>query len=319
MASSGNPSSSATYGYFIILLLTLVARGEDPSKEGTKGTQSIFVQAADLSAGVPVEARFNGLIAVDPDTSVWRKIAGPEVVGGAISPDGHWLVSTRRGKEVQLLGTWLYDLRGDLPPRPIFDGKGVPFWSDGGKHIIIGTASGTGKFVTWRVNADGTDLARLPLPDTDFHTDCSRDGTWLLGSSLGASGASRGRIVLVHPDGTGMHTVVEGRNSMTFATISPDGQSVAYVEDAFQVRAKASLWLVNANGVSRRKVPLDFDPAVRVRVCWSPDGSRLAMGLWNVGANQNALADQIAMVDTDGKNYQVLALPPWRLTLVDWK
>ncbi len=313
MELTGNPCGLATFAYGLLLLLSVVARGEDPPKEGTKGKEYIFVQAADLAAGVPVEARLGGLLAIDSESFKWKFIASPEVMGGSVSPNGRWLVCTRRGKGVQIVGTWLYDLRGDEPPRMIFGGRGVPFWSDDGKHINIGAAVSNREFVTWRVNVDGTELTKLPLPETDLFTDCSRDGTWLLGSSLGAAGTSWGRIVLAHADGTGMHTVVEGKSSMTFAQISPDGKTVAYVENAFQVGAIASLWLVDANGANRRRVPLNVNPAARIRVCWSPDGSRLALGLWIRDG------DRIALVDPDGKNCKTLSLPPLSLTLQDWK
>ena len=44
--------------------------------------------------------------------------------------------------------------------------------------------------------------------------------------------------MLVHSDSPGLHTEVAGKNIMTFARISPDGQSVAYVENAFHAKAE---------------------------------------------------------------------------------
>ena len=111
MAPGGIPGRLAAFGYCIILLLSLVARGEDPSRGGTKGKEFIFVKAADLAAGVSAEARFDGLIALDLETLKLRTVAGTEVVAGAISPDGRWLLCTHRDKAVVIAGTSVHDLR----------------------------------------------------------------------------------------------------------------------------------------------------------------------------------------------------------------
>ncbi len=300
----------STLGCCAVLLGAFTARADPPGEE-VNGRGVIFVEARDLK--VPAAGRFTGLLAVNPETSKWRVVAGPEVEGKAVSPNGRWLVGNRRGNAVEDRGIWVYDIKGEHPPRRVFEGRGIPSWSGDGKQIIISSSVGTGRFVTWRVNADGTGAMKLPLPDTDFATDYSRDGTWILADSLGATGADRGRIVLVHPDGTGLHTVVGAKNSLTLARISPDGQSVAYVKDAFNVNAHATLWLVDADGGNRRRVPVDFGVGTRVQVCWSPDGLWLALGL------SSAMGSRIAVIDRDGKNFRVLGLPSWDLKLVDWR
>jgi Tol biopolymer transport system component len=312
MRTAGNRWIPAVFGCCVTLLGSSAASGEPPEVEAI-GKALIFIHMEDRAAKLPAEGRFNGLIALDVETSKWRMVSGPRIVEYAVSPDGRWLVGIRRGNAVEDRGIWLYDIKGDHPPRRVFEGRGIPSWSGDGKQIVIGSSLGAVRFETWRVNADGTGAMKLPLPDTDFVTDCSRDGTWLLAESLGAAGADRGRIVLVHPDGTRLHIVVGGKKSLTFARISPDGQSVAYVEDAFNVNGLAALWLVDADGGNRRKIPIDFVPGTRVRVCWSPDGSRLALGL------TSARGSRIAVVDRDGKNFRVLGLPSWDLSLVDWK
>ena len=65
-------------------------------------------------------------------------------------------------------------------------------------------------FETWRVNADGTGRTRLPIPEADLVLDCSRDGTWLATRTIGGEPAHKGRLTLVHPDGTGARYLTEG-------------------------------------------------------------------------------------------------------------
>ena len=97
MSLSGNPCRLAIFACG--LLLSVVVKGEDLPKEGTKGKQYIFVQAADLAGGVPVEARLGGMIAIDPETFKWKTITGPEIMGGSISPDGRWMVCSAEVRE----------------------------------------------------------------------------------------------------------------------------------------------------------------------------------------------------------------------------
>jgi Tol biopolymer transport system component len=297
-------------GCCAVLLGFFVTRADPPGEE-VNGRGVIFVEARDLKA--PAAGRFIGLLAVNPETSKWRVVAGREVEGKAVSPDGRWLVGIRGGNAVEDQGIWVYDLQGERPPRRVLEGRGVPSWSGDGKQIVISKSLGRERFVTWKVNADGTGAVKLPLADALFVTDFSGDGSWLVAASFDEVGPDWGRIVLVHPDGTGLHTVVGGKGSLTFTRISPDGHSVAYVEDAFNVNALATLWLVDTDGRNRRKVPIDFGVGTRVRVCWSPDGSRLALGL------STALGTRIALINRNGEGYRVLELPRWSLALVDWK
>jgi hypothetical protein len=124
------------------------------------------------------------------------------------------------------------------------------------------------KVETWRVNADSTGRIRLPVPETDFVLDCSRDGNWLAARSQGGDPNHRGRLTLIHPDGTGARSLTEGSAKNDVSTtfkISPDGQSVAYAEHRTEGNVrKAKLYLVNTDGQQRREIPIKFEPETLV-------------------------------------------------------
>ena len=177
------------------------------------------------------------------------------------------------------------------------------------------------KFETWRVNADGTGRTRLPIPDGDLVLDCSRDGTWLATRTIGGEPAHQGRLTLVHPDGTGARYLTEGSaNDDLFSIfkISPDGRSIAYVEIKTVDDVRHSrLFVVDIEGKHPREIPVKFDPGTSASVCWSPDGSRLALNLFDDRTKEGS----IELVDLDGSNLQKVPLPPgrWNLHVCDWK
>ena len=183
------------------------------------------------------------------------------------------------------------------------------------------SASGYRKFETWRVNADGTGRTRLPIPDGDLVLDCSRDGTWLATRTIGGEPAHRGRLTLVHPDGTGARYLTEGSaNDDLFSIfkISPDGRSIAYVEIKTVGDVRHSrLFVVDIEGKHPREIPVKFDPGTSVGVCWSPDGSRLALNLLDGRTKEGS----IELVDLDGSNLRKVPLPPgrWNLHVSDWE
>jgi Tol biopolymer transport system component len=176
------------------------------------------------------------------------------------------------------------------------------------------------KFETWRVNADGTSLTKLPISENDLVLDSSADGTWL--ATRTQSGESRhwGRLNLIHPGGTGIRMLTEGSASddrFSIAKISPDSQRVACLEvknvdDLRQYR----LFIANIDGKNRREIPVAFEPGTTVGVCWSAVGSWLALDLHNQNREST-----IAVVNQDGTNFRKVPLPPgrWSASVYHWK
>ena len=185
------------------------------------------------------------------------------------------------------------------------------------------TSKDWGHFGAWRVNADGSGRERLPIPEGDLILDCSDDGTWIATRTLGGDPRHRGRLTLVHPDGTGARVLTEGsanNDLFTIFKIAPDNRRVAYVEIRTVDKVRhARLFVVDVDGQHRRRIPTHFEPGTTVIVCWSPDGSRLALTLTGHGDKANS----IILENHEGPNYHFRTLPlPSRggnIKVCDWR
>jgi RNA polymerase sigma factor (sigma-70 family) len=298
-------------------------QADDPPPAEQERTPEIIVRAAEI-AGLE-DNGLTGIIAIDPKTSKWRPIfKGLSIGPGPVSPDGRFIVYSSLGPDpdADQVGIWVYDMTGETAPRRIFERKGTPRWSNHGQKVVISAPVGQtwGSFETWRVNADGTGRVKLPIPETDLVLDCARDGRWLATRTMSAEAAHKGRLTLVHPDGTGARNLTEGSaNDDLFSIfrISPDGRSVAYVEIKTVNEIRHSrLFVVEIDGKNRREIPAPLPPGITAAVCWSPDGLRLALNLLDSRTKEGT----IALVDLDGSNFQKLPLPPgrWNILICDW-
>ena len=149
----------------------------------------------------------------------------------------------------------------------------------------------------------------MPIPEGDLILDCSDDGTWIATRTLGGDPRHRGRLTLVHPDGTGARVLTEGsanNDLFTIFKIAPDNRRVAYVEIRTVDKVRhARLFVVDVDGQHRRRIPTHFEPGTTVIVCWSPDGSRLALTLTGHGDKGNS----IILENHEGPNYHFRTLP----------
>jgi peroxiredoxin len=304
-----------------------VARVDTPAQRKAGPVAEIIVRAADLSREPGAEP-FMGVAAIDPETGKWRTLYKGMTLGpGRVSPDGRYFAYASLGMDdiPEEAGIWVHDLTGRMPPRRIFEHRGQPFWVDEGRQVVIGAWAGStwGRFETWRVNADGSGRTRLPIPEGDLVLDASRDGTWLATRTIGGDPRHKGRLTLVHPDGTGARYLTEGSaqdDRFSIFRIAPDGRSVAYAEITTVDKIRhAQLFVVDIDGKNRRKIPTHFEPGTNVAAFWSPDGSRLALNLISSENKEGS----IVLVDFDGPNFHFrkLPLPPgrWNLLVCDWK
>jgi Tol biopolymer transport system component len=265
-----------------------------------------------------------GIIAITPADGSWRWVE--QMPGLArMSPDGHTLAFLGPIEPNATRGIWTRDLRGGDPPRRISELTGIPVWSPDGNWIVTssrasGAAEKLSQFETWRMNAEGSDYVKLPVPETDVVVDWSPDGRWLLMRSFRGIGDNQMRIM--HPDGTGLRSLAEGMDYYRDPRYSPDGLSVVFSTNA---QEGSALWIVGVDGKGRRQVSLE--PKRYARACWSPDGKWLAIGLLDVHVSEDGhlvfdhdqLNCRIEVLSVEGEDRRRLNLPKGLITLCDWR
>ncbi|WP_422927428.1 sigma-70 family RNA polymerase sigma factor [Singulisphaera sp. PoT] len=302
---------------------TVVAPGKPAVREkaGAEGAGSLIVRAANIN-GEQLGDAFMGLAAIDTDTAKWRTIHRGKSFG-RLSPDGRYLLSApidARQAESLGMGVWIHDLQGKEAPRRIFNRYGEPYWSHDGRKVVIALFIGENTYENWIVDADGTHGIKLPIPETDFVLDCSRDGTWLATRTLASNVPYRGRHTLVHPDGTSSRRLIEGSTKTPYfltSRFSPDGRSIACVDFGTEVKArKPRVYVEDLNGQAHRDLSLDLEEGSSVDVTWSPDASRLALAVMD----HKTRTSRIAIVNRDGTGFRRLPLPEgeWNLFVLDW-
>ena len=120
------------------------------------------------------------------------------------------------------------------------------FSSDGSRIAYVSTSGGNAEIYV--MNADGTSPTRLTIePSADGRPVFTPDGQTILFHS--ARTAGKQQIWAVNVDGTGLTQLT--RDSVSFGpTVSPDGQTVAYVS----IRDKNyDIWLMSRDGTNQRR------------------------------------------------------------------
>ncbi len=189
-----------------------------------------------------------------------------------------------------------------------------PAWSpDGSRIAFISNRDGNDEVYVLDVAA-GAARSLAPHPGKDGHPKWSRDGAWIAfnrtfdPADKGGDGDSA--IMRVRADGSGLSVVADSPRVETFASFSPDGRSIAFVE-----------WFANAAGERNRNgelVVVDVATKARRRITNSDgfDGYSYwgASGEWIYFSSpvQNATAREFAVhrVRPDGTGIE-------RLTEID--
>lgn len=143
----------------------------------------------------------------------------------------------------------------------------VIYYSDLGRHQVVG------------VRPDGSEIARLNLPNRPRSLAASPDGRWLYASSFGS-----GNLSIIDVAQNQIAATVELSVSGTFAVaVSPDGSKVyltAHLDNALLVVDAAERALINI-------IETGSDPRA---LSFSPDGKRLFV--------THASSDEIAVIAT---------------------
>jgi hypothetical protein len=190
-------------------------------------------------------------LALSADGDVYRQIDAAEGSGGLrqwlLSPDGRTVIMAERQSATSAL--LLLDLIT-------------------GKQREVGLPAKAGVSLL-AVSPDGQQVAytSAPLPD-DLRA----------GNSIEFENARVGTLSILDLT-TGRATPVPGFQPVQAAAFSPDGELLA-------IQSKMETWIITADGVRVRQVPMPADTGIVPRNAWSPDGHLLATTLWRADSWQ---------------------------------
>jgi RNA polymerase sigma factor (sigma-70 family) len=249
------------------------------------------------------------VLAIDPETGAWRKLADPGWGSASASPDGKAVLFVRDGRVVYRCDT------GGGAPKKLCEAAltivGGPVWSRDDRQFYLTTCrmrgAALGLVQTWyhetrRYDADGGNPVLLKLPSELFVLDLSRDGKSFLTGSQTLVRRETVEMGVIRTDGTGYCRLSEAGGA-NVGRFSPEGQRVAYCR--FE-KDSASVLVVGVDGEGRKKV--FGGPGTGIAgCCWSPDGKRLAV-LANDFDGKQTTRWRIELMNADGKGRRVVPL-----------
>jgi RNA polymerase sigma factor (sigma-70 family) len=264
-----------------------------------------------VTASLPDDAPGRAVVlAIDPETGAWTKLADPGWGSASASPDGKAVLFVRDGKLV-----YRCDTAGGGRPTKVCEAAltiaGGPVWSRDGRQFYLSTCrmrgAALGLVQTWyhetrRCDADGGNPVLLKLPAELFVIDLSPDGKSFLSGSQTLVRRSTVELGVIRTDGTGYRRLSEA-GGVNIGRFSPDGQRVAYCR---LEKDSASVLVVGIDGEGRKKVFGGPGTGI-VGCCWSPDGQRLAV-LANDFDGKQTTRWRIELLSADGKDRRTVPL-----------
>ena len=279
----------------------------------------------------------NMLIAIDPVTGKWQKMTD-KAHSGRVSPDGHTLVFSHLDD-----GTWNCDTGGSNNPGRISDKTGRPIWSPDGKHLVATNQEDLDKDnekdrktpawrdETWRMDADGSNPTKLPIPDTDSVEDWSPDGQWFITCSDRHRPYGHGyQLYLMKTNGTHQQRLTKGGLNV-YARFSPDGKKILFLRQT--AKEGNSIWTMDLDGKNAKEIVKEVGLATPDGAFWSPDSKQIAVILfnWELDANGRKInragsdvADyRIQLMNADGTDRRPLTLQGAKFMFIeslgDWR
>jgi dipeptidyl aminopeptidase/acylaminoacyl peptidase len=192
-----------------------------------------------------------------------------------------------------------------------------PEWSPDGSRIAFiskrGNSEGAG--IVWIMDADGSNVRRLPTEGGSDSPDWSPDGRWIVYNA-------GGEIHKIASDGNSPSILLTQNATMDVQPAwSPDGTMIAWLTEG---ASGHDVWVMGADGSKPRQLTDSGRPGV---VRWTSD-NRLFIDAWGWKDRQESChncvfdPDGTNIVDAGGKNDVQRFLPFWtasgdRVSLID--
>lgn len=280
-----------------------------------------------------------GLLVLTPEPFSYKIVADLKDTFVRVSPDGRWVAYARFEREPapRSIGIFLLDTKGG-ESRQIWDKGFVSAWGPDGKWLVVTIRIEADKprvpshYETWRIDVDGSNARRLPIPATDTVGDVSPDGKRVVTVSTRhwQEKERRSDLYFMNLDGTDQRRLTHEPPSNNSPRFSPDGTRLAYHH--WEKRGEdthMSLRLLDvASGESRTICDVPWEDMWE-GVCWSPDGKTLACLVYTYDVEPDGTRRvlfnetnkfRIVLIDPDGRNLRTLPLPATvRLGVPDWR
>jgi Tol biopolymer transport system component/DNA-binding winged helix-turn-helix (wHTH) protein len=224
---------------------------------------------------------------------------------GALPPSTIWTIPSRGGeaKQITRMGT---------PP----GGHGSPTWSPDGRRIVF-LASDTSQTAIWSVSAAGNDLKPLTTDQLYFDPVYAPDGeaVYCVGISKNVYGLWRIQVSQTgERSGDPQEVQGAGTQPIRNLSISANGKKIAYSARSLT----SDIWSVPLSPATSEAIsdplPLLQDRSARkTNPSISPDGKRIALGVWRVGVPGSVL-----LMDADGRNQTQVATTNSTKSLPHW-
>lgn len=314
-------SSAALAACLLPTLRHAPVQAQDPAAAKTEARIYVSASYRIKPEGADEEKTVhNAIIAIDPATGEWQLVV-ENGHAARLSRDRRTLVFNRPDD-----GIWKCEADGQFPFK-ISDQEGRPVWSPDGMQFVVTKQEDLDKDnvknrttpawrnETWRIDANGRNAVKLPIPDTDWVEDWSPDGQWFVAGSDRNPPYGHGyQLYLMKTDGTQQRRLSQdGLNN--YPRFSPDGKKVLFLH---QTRGDGScIWTVDVDGQNAKEIVKEFGPTWPHGAFWSPDGKQIAVILfdWELDKNgqkvmrlSKANRFRIEIMDADGANRRELTL-----------
>jgi Tol biopolymer transport system component len=303
-------------------MATAEAKQQELTKKSLPGRIFAAVKLVTRESTAVSEDQVTGVVAINPNTGSWELIAATSqrqrVSSARVLPYGKILVYSVTsvplvGLDGKITNTgpeeiWVCDIEGHNKLK-VVTGKGAgPVWSPDGKYIISSKRRGRDEYNTWRLNADGSNLTKIPLSVSGRVCDWSADGKWLL--------TILDQIYVVGQDGTRGQRVTNSKDALIKKpSFAPDSRRIVYVQYPGGDRP-LSLRVVDIDGKNNQEVLREENLAAPQEACWSPNGRHLAVVMFDFemmssghkGERAGGGNRRIIIMDANGLNRRLIRL-----------
>lgn len=215
----------------------------------------------------------------------------------AVSPDGTRLVLATTGAAHNGYNSDIYtaDIDGtDLVQLTTAPGEDYqPTWSPDSGMIYFVSNRDNSKTEIFRMNADGSNQARVGAVEDAYYPSLSPDGTKVVFTQRppGANASTR-NIYVMSTSGANLVRLTTNGDYAAAPSWSPDGSKILFNTYSSTMR----VWVMNSDGTSPAMLadPGNFRDQ---SVAWSPDGTKIA-----ITRNDGGALTEVYVLDADGSN-----------------